>query len=154
MQSNKRERGCWMWTLELGPTTKCMWSYVTLFFRCPIKKQDIGKLLCEKDLALCAELTNMQKPRPDSHFKKELAEWLTPFWKWGRSGMPSHPGTLALYRTQNACVNEATKRTMGHRRKGVPAGLASIFKPEAQCQLRNTHTNTLFNSSSTARQVK
>lgn len=73
-QSNKRGRGCWMSTPRLGATTKCVWSYVTLLFKRPIKKQDIGKLACEKDLALCAELTKMQKPRPDSHFKKELAE--------------------------------------------------------------------------------
>lgn len=43
------------------------------FFKCPTKKQDIRKLACEKDLALCTEPTNMQKPRPYSHFEQELA---------------------------------------------------------------------------------
>lgn len=46
----------------------------TVFFKCPINKQDIRKLMCEKSLALCTELTNMKKPRPDSDFKKEFAE--------------------------------------------------------------------------------
>lgn len=45
-----------------------------MLFTRPTKKQDIRKQVCEKDLALCTELTHMQKPRPDSHFKQELAD--------------------------------------------------------------------------------
>lgn len=131
-QQIAEERGRWMWTPQLGPITKCMLSYVTVFFKCPVKKQDIGKPVCEKDLALCAELTSMQKPRPDSHFKKELAEWLNPFWKWGCPSVPSNPGTLRLCSTQNAHVHDATKRITCHRQKRDRACLASTCHFETQ----------------------
>lgn len=64
-----------MWTQQLGPTIQWTLSHIITFLKSFLWQNCIyGKLAREKDVAVCAELTNMQKLRPDPHFQKDFVE--------------------------------------------------------------------------------